>query len=166
MPARNASFSRKLLWLVGIWLSWSAIGCDYHWPWQRKKPDFPTDSVVMRGQTRADYDNSPAKLSGALAHAHELYAKGDYSHSESAFHSIAEDTKNSPLVGEEARFYEAECLRSRGKLPAACDTYSKMLHDFPSGAYKDQGVRRMYDIAVLWLQPTDKEFEERAKNRT
>ena len=166
MLARNASFSRTRLLLLGSSLALAGVGCDFHWPWHRKTPDFPVDSVVLRAQSRPDYDTSPAKVSGALAKAQDLYRQADYGHAESGFHDIAENQKNSPLVGEEARFYEAECLRARGKLPAACDTYSKMLHDFPSGAYKDQAVRRMYDIAVLWLQPTEKEFEERGKNKT
>ena len=165
MHARNASLSRTLILLGGTWLAASGVGCDFHWPWHRKPPDYP-EGVVLRGQVRADYDTSPAKVSGALAHAQELYRQSDFAKAESGFHDIAEDEKNSPLVAEEARFYEAECLRSRGKLPAACDTYSRLLKTFPSGAYKDQAVRRMYDIAVLWLQPTEKEFEDRAQNKT
>src|SRR5439155_14725038 len=103
MPAPTASFSRKLLLLGGAWFAFAAVGCDFHLPWQRKKPDFPVDSVVMRAQTRPDYDTSPAKLSGALDKAHEQYRLGEYSRAESAFHSIAEDKHNSPLVAEEAR---------------------------------------------------------------
>ena len=44
--------------------------------------------------------------------------------------------------------------------------HSSYCQTFPSGAYKDQAIRRMYDIAVLWLQPTEKEFEDRAQNKT
>jgi outer membrane protein assembly factor BamD (BamD/ComL family) len=165
MLARNASFSRTLILIGGAWLAASAIGCDWTMPWQKKPAVYP-DGVVLRGQTRPDYDTSPAIVSGSLAHAREMYRQSDYEHAEKGFHEIAEDQKNSPLIAEEARFNEAECLRARGKMPMACDTYSKMLKDFPSGAYKDQAVRRMYDIAVVWLKPTEKEFAERAQNKT
>ena len=37
-------------------------------------------------------------------------------------------------IAEEARFYEAECLRRQGKYPKSVDVYHKMLTDFPAGA--------------------------------
>jgi outer membrane protein assembly factor BamD (BamD/ComL family) len=160
MPARRTnSFRTAASLALGGFLAVANSGCLVHWPW-RKDPDPPIDNIVLRGQTRPDLDNSPAKISGDLGKAHELFRQNDWPHAEDQFHKIAENTKNSPSVAEEARYYEAECLRLRGKLPSACDTYSKMLHDFPSGAYKEQAVRRMYDIAVLWLKPTDEEMAQ------
>jgi outer membrane protein assembly factor BamD (BamD/ComL family) len=56
------------------------------------------------------------------------------------------------MLAEKARFYEAECLRARNKLPDAAATYNKMLMDFPAGAYRQQACDRMYEIAYGWLE--------------
>src|SRR5262249_1520074 len=94
-----------------------------------------------------------------LAGSHELYRRGDYETAEKVFHAIADNTKNPPVMAEEARYYEAECLRRRESYPKACDTYHKMLLDFPSGAFREQAVQRMFDIANYWLEDTRKEME-------
>lgn len=156
MQNRKMSFSRRILVAGVTALACSSTGC-FHWPWAKKNAD---DGWGTRAQAKANQDLSPSRVSGELTQAHALFKAQDWSKAESRFHDIAENTKNSPAVAEEARFYEAECLRNRGRLPMACDTYSKMLHDFPSGAYKEQAVRKMYDIAVLWLKDTDREMVE------
>src|SRR5262245_19002542 len=70
------------------------------------------------------------------------------------YHKIADNTKNSVLVAEEARYYEAECLRYQERYPKAADTDAKLLLDFPSGAHRDQACQRMFDIANYWLEDT------------
>jgi outer membrane protein assembly factor BamD (BamD/ComL family) len=104
----------------------------------------------------------PNHLRGAeeLNAAHEVYRTNDYIAAEAAFHKVAENTKNGPLIAEEARFYEAECLYHEDMLPKSCDTYHKMLVDFPSGAFRDQAIRRMFDIANYWLDDTRAEMIE------
>jgi TolA-binding protein len=116
------------------------------------KPESPADATQARGAEK-------------LNAAHEIYRAQSYSGAESAFHKIAENTRNSPLIAEEARFYEAECLYHQDKLPKACDTYHKMLVDFPSGAFRDQAVRRMFDIANYWLDDTRTEMAEYREKR-
>jgi outer membrane protein assembly factor BamD (BamD/ComL family) len=49
-------------------------------------------------------------------------------------------------------------MRLRGKLTAAEGIYKKQLNEFPSGAFKQQGCQRLYDIAIEWLKDTDKEM--------
>lgn len=116
------------------------------------------DSLVIRPdgiEPDKQAENRPANL---LA-AHEQYRAGQYGKAESMFHKIAENKKNSPQIGEEARFYEAECLRRRGKYPKAADTYAKMLNDFPSGSYREQATQSMFEIANFWLKDTRREME-------
>jgi outer membrane protein assembly factor BamD (BamD/ComL family) len=116
-------------------------------------------------EDKAEHDGTNARGAEQLNVAHEIYRGGNYDAAQTAFHKIAENTRNSPLVAEEARFYEAECLYKLDKLPKSCDTYHKMLVDFPSGAYRDQAVRRMFDIANYWLEDTRTEMAEYREKR-
>src|SRR5262249_54189218 len=101
-------------------------------------PSGPADSLVLRGD-RIELENAPVETGDyTLAGAHELYRRADYEHAEKVFHHIAENKKNQPTVAEEARFYEAECLRRQGHYPKAADTYARMLTDFHSGRYREQ----------------------------
>jgi outer membrane protein assembly factor BamD (BamD/ComL family) len=122
-------------------------------------PPPPADSLILRGD-KLEADAAPKTPAAAeLAGAQDLYRKGDYATAERIFRKIADNTKNSPQVAEEARYYEADCLRYQKKYPKAADTYHKMLVDFPSGAHKDQAVQRMFEIADYWLSDTRKEME-------
>jgi outer membrane protein assembly factor BamD (BamD/ComL family) len=122
------------------------------------KPSGIENMVLRDGRLQAD--PNPGRGSQELAAAQELYRQDKFADAEKAFHKVAENTKNSPLVGEEARFYEAECLYKTDQYPKACDTYHKMLVDFPAGAFRDQAVRRMFDIANVWLEDTRQEMAE------
>jgi outer membrane protein assembly factor BamD (BamD/ComL family) len=113
---------------------------------------------VPRGYS--DQDTSPSKVNGELAAAHEQFRQQEYSKAADKFRRISENTANSAAVAEEALYYEAECLRLRGKLTAAEAIYKKQLHEFASGAYKQQGCQRLYDIAVEWLKDTDREMTD------
>jgi len=115
----------------------------------------------LRGdKLEADPLTKSGKAAAELAGAEDLYRKGDYATAEKIFHAIADNTKNTPQVAEEARFYEAECLRRQKKYPKAADVYHKMLLDFPSGAFREQGVEHMFEIANYWLEDSRKEMEE------
>ncbi len=118
-------------------------------------PPPPADSLVLRGD-QIESEAPPAEGSAAatLAGSLELYRTGQYSNAEKIFHKIAENKKNSPQVAEEARYYEAECLRRQGHYPKAADTYNRMLIDFPSGAYREQAVQHIFLIANYWLDDT------------
>src|SRR5207302_161389 len=115
-----------------------------------------------------------------LAGAHELYRTGEYGKAETIFHKIAEGhysgkdtffgrltdkTKVPTLVAEEARYYEAECLRRQSYYPKAADTYNKMLIDFPNGAFREQAVQHMFEIANFWLEDTRTTMDESKEQR-
>ncbi len=127
----------------------------------RGLPALPGESMVLRGDT-LEPEKTPADERNAvrLAGAHEHYRQGDYSQAQKVFHKIAKDKKTSPRIAEEARFYEAESLRRRNDYPDACDTYNKLLTDFPSGAHRDEAVQRMFEIANYWLDDTRQAMRE------
>jgi outer membrane protein assembly factor BamD (BamD/ComL family) len=125
---------------------------------RRDTPPVPPGMVMRDGQLVPD--PTGGRGSPELAAAHELFRAGDYAGAQAAFHKLAENTHNSPSVGEEARFYEAESMAKQDMLPKACDTYHKMLIDFPAGTFRDQAVRRMFDIANFWLDDTRTEMTE------
>jgi outer membrane protein assembly factor BamD (BamD/ComL family) len=129
-------------------------------------PPGPADTLVLRGD-HLEAERLPADgpWVAQMAGAHELYRRGDYAMAEKHFHRIAENKKSPPPVAEEARYYEAECLRRQGCYPKAADTYVKMLNDFPSGPYREQAVQHMYEIANYWLDDTRGEMEEYKEKR-
>jgi outer membrane protein assembly factor BamD (BamD/ComL family) len=125
-------------------------------------PPPPVESVTLRGD-RFESEKIPLaekdlKASRELAGAMDLYRKGEFKTAEKICHHVADNTKVSPQIAEEARFYEAECLRRQKKYPRAADTYNKMLTDFPSGSYREQAIQRMFEIANYWLEDTRKEM--------
>jgi outer membrane protein assembly factor BamD (BamD/ComL family) len=140
-------------------------GCAWEWDqlnwFHTPKPlPGPADSLVLQGdhlEPESPITEGTAK--GDLAGAHELFRRGEYAQAEKVYHHIAENTKNADLIAEEARYYEAECLRLQNRLPKAADTYNKMLITFPSGAHREQAIKRMYDIANYWLHDTDEEMK-------
>jgi outer membrane protein assembly factor BamD (BamD/ComL family) len=151
------------LGLVGLLLF--NAGCTLTMPWAQPTKTTSQDNITLAGNRAPENDPSPAKKSGDLAAAHEAYRRGDFSTAERSFRRIAENTKNSPAVGEEGRFYQAECLYRQNNYPTAADTYHKLLIDFPSGAYREPSLRRMFDIASYWLKDTDREMTERKEGK-
>jgi outer membrane protein assembly factor BamD (BamD/ComL family) len=124
-------------------------------------PDGPAETLVLQGD-KLEPETAPKTTgtsSGDLAGAHELYRRGEFAQAEKLFHKVANNTKNSISVAEEARYYEAECLRRQGRYPKSADTYAKVCNDFPSGAYRDQAVQHMFDIANFWLDDTREQME-------
>jgi outer membrane protein assembly factor BamD (BamD/ComL family) len=157
MHQRTACFMRTVALLGAAVLTSANAGCmngelKQFFTGAAKNPPIP------RGYS--DQDTSPSKLNGDLAAAHELFRQQDYSKAGDKFHRISENTANSAAVAEEALYYEGECMRLRGKLTAAESIYKKQLHEFASGAFKQQGCQRLYDIAVEWLKDTDREMTE------
>lgn len=129
-------------------------------------PAGPVDSMVLRGdQLEPETPPTEGTPAAELAGAHELYRRGDYDKAGSIFRRVANNTKNSAAVAEEARYYEAECLRRQSRYPKAADTYAKLLNDFPSGAYREQAVQRIFDIANYWLDDTREKMVEYKEKR-
>jgi outer membrane protein assembly factor BamD (BamD/ComL family) len=139
-----------------------------HWHWfdSPPPPPPPADSLVLHGdRLEPEIQAAKGKAAADLAGAHVLYRDGKFSEAEKFFHRVAENTKNSPPIAEEARYYEAECLRRQAHYPRAADTYARMLNDFPSGAYREQAVQHMFEIANYWLDDTRKEMGEYKEER-
>jgi outer membrane protein assembly factor BamD (BamD/ComL family) len=155
---------RPLLLIGAAWaLSVGLSGCawdSWHLVPTTPPPAGPADTLTLRGD-KLEADATPAQGTAAadLAGALELYRRGEYPKAEKLFHRIADNTKNTPQVAEEARFYEAECLRQQKRYPKAADVYNKLLTDFPSGVHREQAVRHMFDIAQVWLKDTDEEIQ-------
>ncbi len=115
----------------------------------------PAESLVLRGDhLEPDVPSHAEAAVGLLASAHELYRAGEYEKAEHVFHRIESNKKTTPALAEEAIFYEAECLRQQRCYPKAADTYNKLLNEFKSGAYREQCIERMFEIANFWLQDT------------
>lgn len=99
-----------------------------------------------------------------MAAAEDLYRQENYSKAEDLFDKVANDTKNSPLLAEKARFFEAECKRLRKRYPDAMSTYNRLLIDFQYGVFREKAVGRMFEIANYWLDDTRKQMDlEREK---
>jgi outer membrane protein assembly factor BamD (BamD/ComL family) len=119
-----------------------SVGCTTTLPWQR------SDDTTPR-QVKAAND---------LAAAHELFRAEKYAEAQGKYQKIADNAANPPTLAEEARFFEAESLRCQRYYPKACDTFNKMLTDFPSGQYREQACKRMFEIANYWLDDTRAEM--------
>jgi outer membrane protein assembly factor BamD (BamD/ComL family) len=146
--------------------SWVSRADKWHWFTPPPPPPPPEESLVLHGD-RLEPETKPAQGTAAadLAGGHVLYREGNFSEAEKIFHKVAENTKNPPPIAEEARYYEAESLRRQARYPKAADTYAKMLNDFPSGAYREQAVQHMFEIANYWLDDTRKQMEEYKEER-
>src|SRR5262249_37855661 len=105
------------------------------------------------------------KGAAELQGAHELFRRGDYAKAEKLYHKIADNKKNSPVVAEEARYYEAECLRLQQEYPKAADTYNQRLDDFHIGATRDQAMEREFEIANYWLEDTREEIRREKEKK-
>jgi outer membrane protein assembly factor BamD (BamD/ComL family) len=140
-------------------------GCFWD-EWNFFRPDVPpngADTLILRGDQlvpeKTLTDPKAVQASKDLAGGHELYRLGDYTKAEAVFHYIAELKKSPPSIAEEARFYEAECLRRQERYPKAADTYHKTLIDWPSGSYREQCCQRLFDISNYWLEDTRAEMK-------
>jgi tetratricopeptide (TPR) repeat protein len=161
---------------------WAAAGCAWNLnPFHKDDPPAPPSpqhSVVLRPDGLAPAQVSLADSDPDLQAAKEVFRQGEYAKAEPMFHHIAEAHKDNGAwysglipshpdksdmnvtVLEEARFYEAECLRMQGNYPKAADTYIRMLNDFGSGLHREQAVTHLFNIANYWLEDTRKEMEE------
>jgi TolA-binding protein len=160
---RRVCRAAALLLPLGMLLTTGCLSGAGLNPWSKPAtpvPDAPADSLVLRGD-HLEPDKAPVvgKVADELAGAKELYRRGDYPAAEKLFAKIANNTKNAAQVAEEARYYEADCLRLQSRYPKAADTYKKCLDDFPSGLKHDEANKHMFDIANYWLDETRKAME-------
>ena len=138
------------------------------WKWDMigvKAPP-PPERLVLRGDELVpDKPPEPGTPEADLAGAHELYRNGDFDTARKLFKKLAENTKNSVQIAEEARYFQGECYRRQADYPRAVDTYLAMLKDFPTSAYREQAVQHIFDIANFWLDDTRTEMEEEREKR-
>ncbi len=96
-----------------------------------------------------------------LAEAQQKFAAGDYAKAQDLFKELADNTGNSAVLAEEARFMQAECRRNRGQYPEAVDVYHKLLLDFPTGAHRREACAQMFAISDYWLNDFRDELQTR-----
>ena len=110
-----------------------------------------------------NYDDpmADAKMSQALA----LYAAGDYEKARELFRGLADNQGNAAQLAEHARYMQAECRYNQGQYPEACDTYHKVLLDFPTGAYRRECCARMFQICDYWLDDFRDELALRSNEK-
>jgi TolA-binding protein len=159
MPARIVSLVRPALLLGAACAALLSSGCMHLGvaDWFHKDHE----RLTYTNSDRIDQDTSPSKVNGELDRAHELFRKQEYASAGSAFEHIYKNTHNSPAVAEEAMYYHGESDRMRGHLTSAEGIYKKQLQEFPSGAFKQQGCQRLFDIAMLWLKDSDIEISDK-----
>jgi outer membrane protein assembly factor BamD (BamD/ComL family) len=150
---------RQARWLgpLAALLLVTANGCtwDRWYLFTDPPPLLPAESLVLRGDhLEPDVPSHQEAAVGLLATGHEMYRKGDFEHAELVFHKVQTNKKTTPALAEEAIFYEAESLRQQRCYPKAADTYNKLLNEFKSGAYREQCIERMFEIANFWLADT------------
>jgi TolA-binding protein len=136
-------------------------------PFHKAPPtDVPAETMILRGdRLEPEKPTGDPKLYAALQTAQEVYRRGDYAEAEKLFHDIADNKHNPPQIAEEARYYEAECLRRQEKYPKASDTYNKLLNDFRFGIHREQAMEREFEIANYWLDDTREEIRREKEKR-
>jgi outer membrane protein assembly factor BamD (BamD/ComL family) len=126
------------------------------WKWFEGKveaPAGPADSLVLRGdKLEEDVPSVKSKASAEMEGAKELYRRGEYAQAEPLFRHIADNTKNSVTIAEEARYYQADCLRLLGRYPRASEAYYQVLE--LNGQFRELANQRLFDIANFWLDDT------------
>ncbi len=107
----------------------------------------------------SSYDDAHANEK--MAAAERLYQDKQYEKARGEFRTLADNQGNPAALAERARFMQAECRYMLGQYPEACDTYHKVLLDFPTGAYRRDCCARMFDICDYWLDDFRAEKEKR-----
>jgi TolA-binding protein len=168
---KRSGAGSKLFFLVSSSLLFGTPGCAWDFmtlnPFQSPTvPEGPADSLVLHGD-RLEPEKAAADAKGRaeLEGAHELYRRGEYGKAETVFRKVADNKHNSPQIAEEARYYEAECLRRQENYPKAADVFNKLLNDFHFGAHREQAMERMFEIANYWLEDTREEMHREKEQR-
>jgi len=97
-----------------------------------------------------------------LADAEGQFTAAHYADARDRFKSLADNTGNSAVLAERARFMQAECDRMQSNYPRAVDTYHRLLMDFPTGAHRREACVRMFEISDYWLDDFRDEIAARS----
>jgi outer membrane protein assembly factor BamD (BamD/ComL family) len=164
---------RRLI-LAGHLALAGGLACSAGCTWDRAnflapippKAEPPAESLVLRADgLQPDKPATKHPSEGAMHAAREAFRREDYRTAESLFERIV-DTKNPPVIVQEALYYRAESLRLDRRYPSACDVYAELLNRFPQTPYREQAVQHIYDIANYWLDDTRAEMKEDQERQT
>jgi TolA-binding protein len=122
------------------------------------------DAFVMRDGQLVAETTGPV-LGGDLEGARLLFREKDYDKAEPIFERIADNTKNTFRILEEARWYEAECYYRQSRYRDAAPVYIQLLNNFPSSKYGEDARQRIFDIANYWLDETRDQMEAAREKR-
>lgn len=82
--------------------------------------------------------------------AEKLFEDEQYSQAEKAFKKVAKKFKKSE-IREDALFMQAEAAFAQERYAKAHDLYAQLLKDYPTTRHLDDISRRMFKVAMLWL---------------
>ncbi len=108
----------------------------------------------------SQYDDQRAEEK--LAAAERLFEDKQYEKARGEFRALADNQGNPGSLAERARFMQAECRYMLGQYPEACDTYHKVLLDYPTGVYRRDCCARMFQICDYWLDDFRTELDNRS----
>jgi tetratricopeptide (TPR) repeat protein len=89
-------------------------------------------------------------IAGEFQSAPALFRQGKFAEAERQFAWIAQVRKGTTW-GERSQYYVAECQYQQKKYIAALASWDRLLIDYPATNYRDQVIRREYEIAQLWI---------------
>ena len=150
---------RAAITLGVLGLATLLVGCQSPSGTGRKKSFKDRVHDTVRSTVTSAYHDPDAEAK--MAHAEELFVTENYTDSRKIYGDLADNTYNPTGLIEKARFKEAESARMLGRLPAAVDTYNRLLQDFPAGLYSEQAATRMYAVAELWMKDSLADIEEK-----
>jgi outer membrane protein assembly factor BamD (BamD/ComL family) len=93
---------------------------------------------------------------GEFQSAPKLFSKGKFAEAERQFAWIAQVRKGTTW-GERSQYYLAECQYHQKKYVEALESLRRLNFDYPQTDYRDQFVRREYEIAQFWLAEARRE---------
>ena len=94
-------------------------------------------------------------VEGEFQSAPTLFRQGKFAEAERQFAWIAAVRKGTTW-GERSQYYLAECQYQQKKYTEALQSFERLNTDYPATDYRDQFVRREYEIAQLsitWTKP-------------
>ncbi len=120
--------------------------------------------LLLAGLVRAEeakIRKANLRLRIELDSAHALLRQGDPVAAEQAFRQIADQLEELNPATDEARFYQAECLRLQARYPQAARVYVQALREYPFGERRTQAIQVLYGLANYWLDDTREEIRLR-----
>lgn len=114
----------------------------------------PAGREAQRNAELARRNSSLQPIEGEkeLNAAKQLYNQKQFADAAAAFKKIYKTKKfKDKPAEEEALYYFAECQYQLKHYPKAQDGYDNLLKKYPSSRYLEQSTKRLYAIALYWL---------------